>query len=104
MNGGDDRNHGSAEVISKALRDDESEDNDAEMLDNDADMLDNAEETTTVDASASNNGIDNIDNDFKADDENVDGNENLESESGERSDIGVEKNDTPDEMNQHERK
>lgn len=96
MNGGDDRNHGSAEVISSAMRDDESEDNDAEML-NDAD---DANVIATADADA--DGADDA-NKMDHEDMVVATDDNLDST--ERTDDNeVENNDTPDETNQEERK
>lgn len=70
LNGSDERNHGSAEVIS-TLRDDGSESNDAEML-NDVETMDDGEAENNNETNNDNNG----------DSEQIDGTENHAEEEG----------------------
>lgn len=104
LNGGDDRNHGSAEVIS-AMRDDESEENDTEMLNDSGGTSattapangDNDDAVADVEAEAEATTMDQDDaGDQVADTENVN--------AAERIDDDVEIFDPSNEPNQEQRK
>lgn len=101
---GDDRNHGSAEVISSAMRDDESEENDADMLNESG-----GTSATTAPVNDDNGGDDaapaatdtnTMDQDDA--DDHVAATENLDS--AERIDDDVEIFDPSNETNQEQRK
>lgn len=73
LNGGDERNHGSAEVIS-TLRDDESELNDAEML-NDVETMDDGEAENNETNNGDSEQIDDTENQAEEEEEGMADNE-----------------------------
>lgn len=100
LNDGDDRNHGSAEAISTNIRDDESEDNDAEMP-NESGGGDGDDDAGDAAATADDDDANKMDHDDDMDNATAD--EHLDTAEG-MHDTEIEKIDTSDETNKEERK